>query len=267
MFSRLGAKESLGDVGFRIFSHISGGLIPHDVVEFSGTEGTGKTELLLNIVAHCTLPKAVACNASFGKEVEVVFVCTDHKFDLLRLVTILEAKLNATRGGEEAPPAAAVKDTVKSCLSRIHVVHCSSSSELNSTLDFLRATYLPRRPEVAAIVLDNVASFYWIDKTRADPHWVRALSELIRERHLILFAAKPLLVDRTSKSCGSDDFMCRPWRQLVKYRFLLQKAGKLPGNTPDFIFRCTQLPPLHTSQPPACNTFTVKESGVHFLSS
>lgn len=189
-----------------MFSHISGGLLPSDVVELSGAEGTGKTELLLNIVAYCILPKVVGSNRNLGKEVEVVYVCTDYKFDLLRLVTVLEAKVNAAYGGGAC--AVTVKEAVKSCLSRTYVTHCSSSSELSATLDFLRITYLPRHPEVAAFVLDNVASFYWMDKSRLSKPadrpslelWVQSVSNLIREHHLVLFVAKPLLIGRTDEA-------------------------------------------------------------------
>ncbi|KAL5481853.1 hypothetical protein EMCRGX_G022113 [Ephydatia muelleri] len=229
LFSRLGAKESLGDAGLHMFSHISGGLLPSDVVEFSGAEGTGKTELLLNIVAYCTLPKVVGSNMSLGKEVDVVYVCTDYKLDLLRLVTVLEAKLNVAYSNGGASCASTVKEAVKSCLSRTHTMWQASTGWTGH--DCLS---LP-----------------------IDLHW----------------NSKPLLMGRSdealhsTKSCSSDDFMCRQWRQLVKYRFLLQKAEKLLGNTQtDAVFRCTPLPPLHTSQPhTACYTFNIKESGVHFL--
>ena len=194
-----------------MFSHISGGLLPSDVVEFSGAEGTGKTELLLNIVAYCTLPKVVGSNMSLGKEVDVVYVCTDYKLDLLRLVAVLEAKLNVAYSNGGASCASTVKEAVKSCLSRTHVTHCSSSSELSATLDFLRSTYLPRHPEVAAVVLDNVASFYWMDRSRLSKPadrpslelWVKSMSNLIREHHLVLFAAKPLLMGRSDEALHS----------------------------------------------------------------
>ena len=160
-------------------------------------------------MAHCTLPKVVGGNSSLGKEMEVVYVCTDHKLDLLRLVTIMEAKISeAWVSSGEAVCTTKVKDTVKTCLSRTHVVHCTSSSELTASLDYLRVTYLRAHPQVAAVMLDNVASFYWIDRSRlgraADrpslEPWVRSLRELVRDQHLVLFAAKPLLIGRLEEA-------------------------------------------------------------------
>ena len=135
-------------------------------------------------------------------------MCTDHKLDLLRLVTIIEAKLSEAYKDGGAVCALKVKEAVKLCLSRIHVVHCTSCSELSSSLDHLRATFLPCHPEVAAVVLDSVASFYWIDKARlsktadrpSSEPWVKAMSQLIRDQHLVLFAAKPLLIGRADEA-------------------------------------------------------------------
>lgn len=91
--------------------------LPGEVVELYGTEGTGeftghcsvadllpvngvcvcgasgKTELLYHLLCRCVMPVATG-----GLEVEVVFVDTDYSLDMLRLVSILEARLNAGTG-------------------------------------------------------------------------------------------------------------------------------------------------------------------------
>lgn len=51
---------------------------------------SGKTELLYHLLCRCVLP-----NAAGGLEVDVVFVDTDYSLDMLRLVSILENRLNA----------------------------------------------------------------------------------------------------------------------------------------------------------------------------
>ena len=88
----MGAKESLEDVGLPLFSHLQSDLKPGDVTELCGAERTGKSELLLSITAHCILPKSWKDKKLPGRGVEVIYICTDYKFDLLRLVSILEGK-------------------------------------------------------------------------------------------------------------------------------------------------------------------------------
>ena len=62
-------------------------------MELHGTEGTGKTELLYHLLVRCLLPEDAG-----GLGVEVVFLDTDHHFDMLRLVTVLEHRLAQTIG-------------------------------------------------------------------------------------------------------------------------------------------------------------------------
>lgn len=51
---------------------------------------SGKTELLYHLLCRCVLPVATG-----GLEVDVVFVDTDYSLDMLRLVSILDSRLNA----------------------------------------------------------------------------------------------------------------------------------------------------------------------------
>ena len=52
--------------------------------------------------------------------------------DLLRLVTVIEAKLSEAYKDGGAVCALKGKEAVKLCLSRIHVVHCTSCSGLTT---------------------------------------------------------------------------------------------------------------------------------------
>ena len=220
LFARLGAKEELGDLNLPLFSHLPGqGLKPGDVVELCGAEGSGKTELLLNVTAHCVLPKSWKTGRLPGRNVEVVYISTDYKLDLLRLVAILEGKVCEDNAGhhlssKDATGASDYRKLIESCLSRVHVLYCNSTTELVAVLHSLKA-FLHTHPEVCALVLDNVASYYWVDRcesVRGDgtsaleyhqQQWVGALGELTREYHLVVFTAKPLLFEPREK--GQSD--------------------------------------------------------------
>ena len=232
LFARLGAKQRLGTLDLPLFTSLpslGGGLCPGDLVEVTGGEGSGKTEILLNIVARCVLPRRWCGQEIGGREVEAVWVSTDHKLDLLRLVAILEGGVGhgpANRDGgaadrqlqeqntsgcgrtgesgseKDQEESSDYKAVVMSCLSRLHVVHCTSSTELELTLQSLRLSFLSAHPDVCALFLDNVAEFHWLDRAEAgslhgaqvrQSLWVNALQLLMEEHHLVVFAARPLL--------------------------------------------------------------------------
>ena len=95
---RLGGKQVLDGLDTGLFTDINGGIQPGNVVEFSGQEGSGKTEMLLHLIANCILPKSWKDLKLNGRSVGVVFVDTDYHFQLLRLVTIMEHRiLNAIK--------------------------------------------------------------------------------------------------------------------------------------------------------------------------
>uniref|UniRef100_A0A1A8IY37 X-ray repair complementing defective repair in Chinese hamster cells 2 n=1 Tax=Nothobranchius kuhntae TaxID=321403 RepID=A0A1A8IY37_NOTKU len=157
LFARLDARRCLKDIEPRVFPD-NGGPDHGEVVEVYGAEGTGKTELLYHLLCRCVLPKETG-----GLEVDVVFVDTDYSLDMSRLVSILDSKLSSglstcstSAGSDEA--------VLRSCLSRLLVVHCSSSSQLLLTLHFLETT-LSSRPSVALLLIDSISAFYWSDSS------------------------------------------------------------------------------------------------------
>lgn len=62
-----------------------------------------------------------------------------------------------------SPSAGSDEKLLRSCLSRLLVVHCSSSSQLLLTLHFLE-TSLFSRPNLALLLIDSISTFYWQDR-------------------------------------------------------------------------------------------------------
>ncbi|XP_023255641.1 DNA repair protein XRCC2-like [Seriola lalandi dorsalis] len=81
---------------------------------------------------------------------------------MLRLVSILDNRLNAALS-TSSPSAGSDEVALRSCLSRLLVVHCSSSSQLLLTLHFLE-TSLSSRPSLALLLIDSISAFYWLDR-------------------------------------------------------------------------------------------------------
>ena len=198
------------------------GLKPGDVIEFSGAEGTGKSEILLNIAVQCALPKTWQGKKLGGREVEVVYISTDCKFDLFRLTAILEGHVNEAVHTSSIDPTDSqvlqskleYKELISSSLARVHVAYCSSSSELTVTLQSLK-TFLHNHPKVCALMLDNVAAYYWTDRGKAASmsatggnqyQWIASLNELKQEYHLIVFSAKPLLLNKPIVSTQKGEY-------------------------------------------------------------
>ncbi|KAI4790793.1 hypothetical protein KUCAC02_034394 [Chaenocephalus aceratus] len=96
LFARLEARRCLKDIEKKLFPG-DGGPEHGELVELHGPEGTGKTELLYHLLSRCLLPLSAG-----GLEVDVVFMDTDYSLDMLRLVSILDSRLNAARSSSSS---------------------------------------------------------------------------------------------------------------------------------------------------------------------
>ncbi|XP_056219905.1 DNA repair protein XRCC2 [Seriola aureovittata] len=234
LFARLEARRCLKDIEPRLFPE-DGGPYHGEVVELYGTEGTGKTELLYHLLCRCVLPRAAG-----GLEVDVVFVDTDYSLDMLRLVSILDNRLNAALS-TSSPSAGSDEVALRSCLSRLLVVHCSSSSQLLLTLHFLE-TSLSSRPSLALLLIDSISAFYWLDRCEGGASLTKQeeklskcselLGRLLRDYRITVFATCHAIrrsfsgptSSSSSSSLESDrPYLCRPWQRLVTHRLLCSR--------------------------------------------
>ncbi|XP_029955372.1 DNA repair protein XRCC2 [Salarias fasciatus] len=259
LLARLEARRSLKDIEPRLFPD-GGGPESGEVVELFGTEGTGKTELLYHLLCRCVLPEAAG-----GLQVDVVFVDTDYSLDMLRLVSVLDGRLNAD---EEA---------LSSCLSRLLVVHCSSSSQLLLTLHFLE-TSLSARPGLSLLLIDSISAFYWPDRSAGGASVTKQeetltkcselLGRLLRDYRVTVFTScHPI---RRSGAGSSSDwdrpFLCRSWQRLVTHRLLCSRQEAAGGAGEQrrrqvFSVHCNSF--KTKTQRSSC--FTVTDGGVQFL--
>ncbi|XP_060920717.1 DNA repair protein XRCC2 [Labrus mixtus] len=234
LFARLEARRCLKDIEPRLFPE-DGGPNHGEVVELYGAEGTGKTEMLYHLLCRCVLPVV-----SGGLEVDVVFVDTDYSLDMLRLVSILDNRLNSAR----SPSAGSDEAALRSCLSRLLVVHCSSSAQLLLTLHFLETT-LSSRPGLALLLIDSISAFYWLDRSEGGASFSRQeerlskcaelLGRLLRDYRITVFATCHAIRRRShsgppSSSESDRPFLCRPWQRLVTHRLVCSSRQEAPNN-------------------------------------
>uniref|UniRef100_M3ZS46 X-ray repair cross complementing 2 n=2 Tax=Xiphophorus TaxID=8082 RepID=M3ZS46_XIPMA len=225
LLARLEARRCLKDIEPQLFAD-DGGPDRGEVVEVYGPEGTGKTELLYHLLCRCVLPEAAG-----GLEVDVVFVDTDYSLDVFRLASVLDSRLSAV---------------LRSCLSRLLVVRCSSSSELLLTLHFLETT-LSSRPKAALLLIDSISAFYWSDRSEGGASVAKQeeklsrcselLGRLLRDYRITIFATcHPIRRTSSGPPSSSSEadrsHLCRAWQRLVTHRLVCskQEAEHNPAN-------------------------------------
>ena len=168
MFSRLGTRDVHGG-GTQIFSEQ---MRPgEDVVQLCGEENCGKTELLFNVIADAILPDQWNNIKLPGRNLSTIFISADYKFDILRLVCVMENKLKEAlqkqnpKFKKSLPSILVQKSIVTSSLERCHVFKTSSGDELLSTIEWM-PKFLQRNLDVSIIAIDNVAAYYWMERSK-----------------------------------------------------------------------------------------------------
>ncbi|CAM9460250.1 unnamed protein product [Ectocarpus sp. 4 AP-2014] len=235
-----------------------------DVVELYGPSGSGKSEVLINVVARCVMPAWLG-----GEERPAVFFDNDGRLSILRLEQLLKGKISnnttfqvksASRGvggGGGTTHASSsrpqqlqndLEDVLIGCLRRLRVVRPAGLFELLAAIEVLRFE-LGHRP--AVVVVDGMGSFFWQDKMAQSCGGeavsmqgivAKALVRLTMERPVVLFAAKNALFlprgnggnnNSSSNSRGDAatehrEYLPQIWQRAVTFRVLLRRRQKRP---------------------------------------
>ncbi|XP_043922825.1 DNA repair protein XRCC2 [Protopterus annectens] len=264
---RLEGRSSLKNLAPLLFAE-EGFPIHGDVVEFHGPEGTGKTEMLYELVARCILPLSVG-----GLEVEVIFIDTDYHFDMLRLVAILEHRLSQN-----------TEDMMKTCLTRLFVVYCNSSIQLFLTLHSLENLFCCH-PALCLVIIDSISAFYWIDRGNGGDSFnkqeanlrkcVEFIEKLVKEYQLVLFSTTQDIMSSNTSSVEHLSFssrhhpfdinykpyLCKTWQKSVTHRIFFSKQDICKSNGQTYCFVS-----FHLSNNTATRrSFSIRDGGIHFL--
>ncbi|XP_077897016.1 DNA repair protein XRCC2 isoform X1 [Ictidomys tridecemlineatus] len=264
LLARLEGRSSLKEIEPNLFDEDSP--VHGDILEFHGSEGTGKTEMLYHLTARCILPKSEG-----GLEVEVLFIDTDYHFDMLRLVTILEHRLSQSS-----------EEIIKYCLGRFFLVYCNSSTQLLLTLYSLE-TMICSHPSLCLLIIDSLSAFYWVDRANggesvnlqesALKKCAQFLKKLVNEYHLVLFATTQSIMQKASHSpegpsassrpCDADTdyrpYLCKAWQQVVKHRIFFFKQDDSKSSNQFSLVSCHL-----KSNSLKKHIFIIGESGVEF---
>lgn len=178
-----------------------------DVVEFSGTEDVGKSEVLMSIIAPCILPKSLS-----GCECDVVYVSTNHIFNITMLLNVIERKV--TINGDQG-------SFVDSVLDRFHHFTCVSIADCIMTLKTL-LLHPSMYYNVGVVVIDDIGGFQLEGKTHSKissdiGDCVNTLTEIIQEYNIITILNHFL-------QFPSEKYYFKPWLKLIRYRFKLASS-------------------------------------------
>ncbi|XP_053323204.1 DNA repair protein XRCC2 [Spea bombifrons] len=268
LLARLEGRSSLKELEPLLFAD-EGHPVHGDIIEFHGPEGTGKTEMFCHLISRCILPESEG-----GLQAEVVFIDTDHHFDILRLVTVLEHRLSQSN-----------EETVKQCLARLYLLYCNSSVQLLLTLYSLENMFCSR-PSLCLLIIDGLSAFYWIDRNNGgDSVWkqesnmkkcTELLDKLVKEYQLVLLASTQAIMQKSSGEgfewfsssskppSGPADYkpyLCKLWQNVTSHRIFFSKEPRTEGGDQTFSIVSCNLKNKNVMR----RLFTVAESGVRFV--
>lgn len=289
---RLGGKQTLDGLDRTLFADMPEGIQPGNVVEFCGQEGSGKTEMLLHLIANCILPKSWKDLKLNGRSVGVVFVDADYHFQLLRLVTIIEHRIlkaiKETHAGPLLPENnksnhldnntehhqvcypekySDYESFIKTCLNNLFIVHCNSSLQLLATILSLE-NLLAAKPEVGIFMIDSLSAFYWVGRCSGGESLssqennqkkiVEVIARYAQQYHVVLIATKQSIFGSMEKATHRE-YLCQTWQRLVNFRYEFEK--KRLQNGMDLMYSvCRTYPPSNKHQ-----QFCIKEGGIEFV--
>lgn len=170
------------------------------MVELTGaTPSSGKTQLLHHLIAATILPRAYNGIHIGGKEATIALFDLSSKYSVLRLGTILEARIGQAFSALDSD-LHDYETLVHESLQHLHVFRPQSHDSFIITAAALSAYFLSdttshysaNRP-VGAIVIHNLSAFFWQDRQDVESQKDAALEEPdnpIQDRENSLFLSR-----------------------------------------------------------------------------
>lgn len=166
LFARLNIRPNLDSLNETLFP---GGINLGNVVEISGDSGSGKTTLITQCLAKCLLPKTWNEFEIGGHGARAVIVNTDHHFQILKLVSVMESLLMKCResGNIEAQlpkhiDSKTAEKIIKESLANLIVLNCYDSVQLFVTFHSIQRI-LANDPNTSLVIIDSLSAYYWQD--------------------------------------------------------------------------------------------------------
>ncbi|XP_034477270.1 uncharacterized protein LOC117783831 [Drosophila innubila] len=139
-------RPSISDLNSNIFTN--GGPEPSSLVEISGVRKSGKSLLLMQLVAH------------YVQRCDVIFFNISNKIDAQLLGRLIKDALE--NSNPNATPAE-LEDKIEKCMDSLKIINCFSSSQLEMAIKALDQYILLDNGRISLIAVDSLCEFYWLD--------------------------------------------------------------------------------------------------------
>lgn len=173
----------------------------------------------MELIARCVLPQRFG-----GCEADVLFVDTEHHFQIFKLAAMLEKYLRKGSLGADSVSSSQVLDAdetrsiINSCLKRCHLLKCHSPEQLQLAIFGLDRMFR-ENGNAALLALDSVSTFYWLESSEATPirmdtyakTLVGKLANVARHHGAMLIYVKPESF-KSPSDCGDSSIRAvRPY--------------------------------------------------------
>ncbi|KRF85742.1 uncharacterized protein Dvir_GJ26660 [Drosophila virilis] len=139
-------RPSISDLKPSIFT--TGGPEPRSLVEISGKRRSGKTLLLMQLVANCL----TRC--------DVILININHKIDLQLLGKLLQ---DAVKNANPQATAVELQEICEKCMDSLEIINCFSSLDVRLAIKALDHHILLDNERVSLVAIDGLCEFYWFD--------------------------------------------------------------------------------------------------------
>ncbi|KAL3689272.1 hypothetical protein R1sor_015581 [Riccia sorocarpa] len=154
------------------------------VLEVAGPSGSGKSEIMLQAIVSCILPKEWRGHKLGGSEKPAVFFDLNCHFDMMRLVKLLHSRVREALGQRismeelsgRAVPAWSLSmgvdcldELLATSLKRFYHKRCFNSFgflvALKTIRPFLKDVEMEHGSSPQLLIIDSVGAFYWLDRS------------------------------------------------------------------------------------------------------
>lgn len=159
LLARLDSRPTLEGLEQKLFGS---GPSPHDIIEISGGGSSGKTILVIQLIAKCLLPKSWNDICIGGLGTRAILIDTDHHFQIFKLISIMEDIItsSASLGSSSQEVDNIVLNIVEKALSNLIILSCFDSSEFFVTFHSLERI-LSNNKDISLLVIDSLTAYYW----------------------------------------------------------------------------------------------------------
>ncbi len=170
------------------------GLFPKEIVEIAGDVGLGKTTILMHIMAKTIMP--LICG---GKEGEVIFLMTEHSYDMEKFVTVLGKCIGECKTTTNESET----DLLTTSLEKLTIQRCFDETQFELAIHNLHRM-LQENNRYCLLAIDNIASFYYTSKSRERGQMfylndvLSRLRMIVNDYNLALVYTKPAYFDKKS---------------------------------------------------------------------